>query len=58
MIQLYINPIYNELETHDADYNDICPDNELRAEIESYLRNELWDEEAQLEELLKHEPQN
>lgn len=58
MIQLYIpTPRYNELDTVEAgDLNDLNPEHELRYEIESYIRNELWDEEAELDDIIKHEP--
>lgn len=58
MIQLYIpTPIYDELVTPNGDLNDLNPEHELRHEIESYIRNELWDDEAELEDIIKHEPQ-
>lgn len=58
MIQLYIpTPIYDELVTPNGDLNDLNPEHELRHEIESYIRNELWDDEARLEDIIKHEPQ-
>ena len=58
MIQLYIpTPIYDELVTPNGDLNDLNPEHELRHEIESYIRNELWDDEAKLEDIIKHEPQ-
>ena len=58
MIPLYIpTPIYDELVTPNGDLNDLNPEHELRHEIESYIRNELWDDEAKLEDIIKHEPQ-
>lgn len=58
MMKLFTpTPRYDELETVSGDLNDLNPEYELRYEIESYLRNELWDEEAELEDILKHEPQ-
>lgn len=58
MIQLYIpTPVYDELQTYENDLNDLNPEHELRHEIESYIYNELWDEEAELEDIIKHEPQ-
>lgn len=50
-------PIYDELVTQNGDLNELNPEHELRYEIESYIRNELWDEEAELEDIIKHEPQ-
>lgn len=58
MIQLWINPRYDELDTIEhGDLNDLNPENELRYEIESHIRD-LWDEEGELEDIIKHEPQN
>ena len=57
MIQLWINPRYDELDTiEQGDLNEFNPENELRYEIESHIRD-LWDEEAELEDIIKHEPQ-
>lgn len=58
MIQLWTNPRYDELDTIEhGDLNDICPEHEIRAEIEDHIRD-LWDEEAELEDIIKHEPQH
>jgi len=59
MIKLYTpTQRYDELETVEfGDLNDLNPEHELKHEIETYIRDELWDEEAELEDIIKHEPQ-
>lgn len=57
MIKLYINSRYNELEDENFDYNEVLPDNEIRAEIEAYEREEYF-KEREFEDILNHEPQN
>ncbi|MBQ6219978.1 MAG: hypothetical protein IJH63_00585 [Methanobrevibacter sp.] len=53
----FFTTIYPELEnTEYGDLNDLCPDHEIKYEIESYIF-EMWAEEAEFEDLLKHEPQ-